>query len=595
MQLTDRQRTSIRDVDARLSRLACDIVIGAAPDGLRAGFAEVAVHLRALEIPALTALAADIDRHAAAIAADGLAAYHQVVGDAWAAWGEAVGLAADEEPGHAATAAPPPAAERGPRLTLAADNDAPAVAWPAPAPSAPAAVVPPRLHLASAEPIVREAAPAAAAMPAPAAGDHAPAADDDQDLVVLATDPELTSMFVAEALDHLGTIEATVLRARSVAAGQAAARRRVPPVPHHQGQRRRPRAWCRCRSSRIASRTCSTSRGRASTAWAPRISTIVLQAVDVLTTMIGELPARIAGQRGTDTRAVRARLMARVDRAVAGGGTAAPAASDAPEIEAPDVASDEPAVETRRRTEGGAQSVKVDTGKLDSLIDMVGELVIAQALIYEDPASSAIVDERLQRNLAQVRRITTDLQRDAMSMRLVPIKPTFQKMARLVRDLSKKSGKVVDLVLAGEDTELDRKVVEDINDPLMHMVRNSRRPRHRVGRGAAHGGQAARGPPVAQRVAPGRQHRDRDRGRRRRPQHREDPAQGRRARPGRARRHALAERDPSPDLQAGLLDRRRGHRDLGARRRHGRGPPQHRGAARPDRHPVRPPAKARPS
>jgi two-component system chemotaxis sensor kinase CheA len=60
-----------------------------------------------------------------------------------------------------------------------------------------------------------------------------------------------------------------------------------------------------------------------------------------------------------------------------------------------------------------------------------------------------------------------------MSMRMVPIRQTFQKMARLVRDLTKRSGKQVDLVLAGEDTELDRRVVEDINDPLMHMVRNS--------------------------------------------------------------------------------------------------------------------------
>ena len=62
---------------------------------------------------------------------------------------------------------------------------------------------------------------------------------------------------------------------------------------------------------------------------------------------------------------------------------------------------------------------------------------------------------------------------DAMSMRMVPIRQTFQKMSRLVRDLSKGSGKAVELVLEGEDTELDRKVVEDINDPLMHMVRNS--------------------------------------------------------------------------------------------------------------------------
>ena len=107
------------------------------------------------------------------------------------------------------------------------------------------------------------------------------------------------------------------------------------------------------------------------------------------------------------------------------------------------------------------------------MVDMVGELVILQSLIHESPTLSALADERLSRNLAQLRRITTDLQRGAMSMRMVPIRQTFQKMARLVRDLSRKSGKQVELFLQGEDTELDRKVVEDINDPLMHMVRNS--------------------------------------------------------------------------------------------------------------------------
>jgi two-component system chemotaxis sensor kinase CheA len=117
--------------------------------------------------------------------------------------------------------------------------------------------------------------------------------------------------------------------------------------------------------------------------------------------------------------------------------------------------------------------VKVDTGKLDGLVDTVGELVILQSLIYEDPALLGVGDERFRRNLAQLRRITTELQRGAMSMRMVPIRQTFQKMSRLVRDLSKRSGKQVELVLAGEDTELDRRVVEDINDPLMHMVRNS--------------------------------------------------------------------------------------------------------------------------
>jgi two-component system chemotaxis sensor kinase CheA len=129
---------------------------------------------------------------------------------------------------------------------------------------------------------------------------------------------------------------------------------------------------------------------------------------------------------------------------------------------------------TRHADDGGAQaSVKVDTRKLDNLVDMVGELVIAQAILQEDPALLRVADDRLTRNLAQLKRITSDLQKNAMSMRMVPIRQTFQKMARLVRDLSKKSGKSVDLVLSGEDTELDRRVVEDINDPLMHMVRNS--------------------------------------------------------------------------------------------------------------------------
>ena len=104
---------------------------------------------------------------------------------------------------------------------------------------------------------------------------------------------------------------------------------------------------------------------------------------------------------------------------------------------------------------------------------MVGELVIVQSIIQEDPVLQSTVDERLTRNMAQLRRITSDLQRNAMSMRMLPIRQTFQKMARLVRDLSKKNGKPVELTLSGEDTELDRRVIESINDPLMHMVRNS--------------------------------------------------------------------------------------------------------------------------
>jgi two-component system chemotaxis sensor kinase CheA len=121
----------------------------------------------------------------------------------------------------------------------------------------------------------------------------------------------------------------------------------------------------------------------------------------------------------------------------------------------------------------GALSVKVDTAKLDSLVDLVGEMVIAQSLVAQDASLNRELNQQLARNLGQLGRITKDLQRAAMSLRMVPIRSTFQKMTRLVRDLSAKESKQVQLVLSGEDTELDRTIVEEISDPLVHMVRNS--------------------------------------------------------------------------------------------------------------------------
>ena len=122
---------------------------------------------------------------------------------------------------------------------------------------------------------------------------------------------------------------------------------------------------------------------------------------------------------------------------------------------------------------GAGAVVKVDTLKLDSLVDLVGEMVIAQSLIAQDKDLASLQSQKLARNLAQLGRITNDLQRTAMSMRMVPIRATFQKMTRLVRDTVARIGKQAELVLEGEDTELDRTIVEEISDPLIHMVRNS--------------------------------------------------------------------------------------------------------------------------
>ncbi|MEM1423199.1 MAG: chemotaxis protein CheA, partial [Planctomycetota bacterium] len=118
-------------------------------------------------------------------------------------------------------------------------------------------------------------------------------------------------------------------------------------------------------------------------------------------------------------------------------------------------------------------SVKVNTQRLDALLDMVGELAIGQQMIVQDPHIDAIDDQRTVRNLSQTSKIIRDLQEVAMSLRMVTLRGTFQKMARLVRDLAAKSGKKIAFHIEGEDTELDRNVVEEIGDPLVHMVRNA--------------------------------------------------------------------------------------------------------------------------
>ena len=117
--------------------------------------------------------------------------------------------------------------------------------------------------------------------------------------------------------------------------------------------------------------------------------------------------------------------------------------------------------------------VRVDTGKLDGLLDLVGEMVIAQSLVAPNLARLGNGDVQFSRNVAQLNRITRDLQRVSMSLRMVPIRGLFQKMARVARDISAKQNKKVNFLTSGEDTELDRGVVEELNDPLLHMIRNS--------------------------------------------------------------------------------------------------------------------------
>ncbi|MCK4626770.1 MAG: chemotaxis protein CheA, partial [Phycisphaerae bacterium] len=134
------------------------------------------------------------------------------------------------------------------------------------------------------------------------------------------------------------------------------------------------------------------------------------------------------------------------------------------------------ALRTQKQLQGKpatSASIRVGTEKLDNLINMVGELVIAQSMVAQDPDVDGSAMPRLTRNIAHAGKIIRELQDLTMSLRMVPLKSLFQKMTRLVRDLARKAGKDVQFVTEGEETEIDRNMVEMLNDPLVHMIRNS--------------------------------------------------------------------------------------------------------------------------
>lgn len=118
-------------------------------------------------------------------------------------------------------------------------------------------------------------------------------------------------------------------------------------------------------------------------------------------------------------------------------------------------------------------SIRVDLDKLDALMDLVGELILAETMVTHNPDLEGHEFERFDKAAVHLNRITRSLQDVAMGARMIPIGGTFRKMLRLVRDLAQKQGKKIDLELVGESTEIDKTVVEAIADPLVHIVRNS--------------------------------------------------------------------------------------------------------------------------
>src|SRR5690606_12242373 len=129
-----------------------------------------------------------------------------------------------------------------------------------------------------------------------------------------------------------------------------------------------------------------------------------------------------------------------------------------------------------RNARAHSLTVRVDVALLDRLVGLVGELVTdrtrLQRLVAWD-ADAAALQEELEEVSSYLSRITTDLQESIMRARMIPLSTLFRKFPRLIRDASHQLGKEVDFVVSGEETELDRSVIEQIGDPLMHLLRNA--------------------------------------------------------------------------------------------------------------------------
>lgn len=213
---------------------------------------------------------------------------------------------------------------------------------------------------------------------------------------------------------------------------------------------------------------------------------LVFQASDVLKQLIGQVGDCLTSKTWPPpglskvpalVDSIRS-LLARAD-SEAPGALASPAAhgddgrDDAPERPAPATDGADDGADRSRSSETAERTIRVDAQRLDQLVDLVGELVITVSMVNRAATTSDNGSRDLRRQMLRLEKITRELQELASSLRMVPVQGLFRKMARLARDTAKKCGKQVVFEAFGEDTELDKTVVEKVADPLVHLVRNA--------------------------------------------------------------------------------------------------------------------------
>ena len=269
----------------------------------------------------------------------------------------------------------------------------------------------------------------------------------------LAEDEELIREFITEAQEHLATIENSMLALERDAADAEtlnAVFRGFHTIKGLAGFLE----FTAIQSLTHEVETLLDLARKGKLAMSAGVVDVVLESTDIVRQELVAIEQRLAGREPVPSL-VNPALLEHIRHTARG--EAAPVKA-APAVQ-------EKAVQETARKEESA-SLRIDTAKLDQLMELVGEMVIGQTMLTHNPSLG-------ETHLQGLARITAQVQRIAMSMRMVPIGAQFQKTARVVRDLSRRVGKQIAFATEGEETELDKTIAEALSDPLLHMIRNA--------------------------------------------------------------------------------------------------------------------------
>lgn len=300
------------------------------------------------------------------------------------------------------------------------------------------------------------------------------AADDTDFGAPVIDDPALVAGFVTEGREHLDTAESQLLVLEKDIGNEEALNAVFRAFHTIKGVA----AFLGLEAIRLLSHSTESLLDRARRGNArlqPDDIALVLEAGDALRDLLDEVAAALEHGDAIQTAAAPELLLksltAATGRASSDGVPEGSAANGTQPAQRPgrrQHANSDSARRTRVR-----QTVRIDAERLDRLLDTIGELVIAESMVSQSIEVRQTASAALERQLSRLDKITRELQETSTSLRMVPVRATFNKMARLVRDLAHRFDKQVELVTTGEDTELDKTVVDLLGDPLVHMLRNT--------------------------------------------------------------------------------------------------------------------------